>query len=82
MSNPSKDQLNNALDEIWVAYDDDNSGTLELDEFKNFLKQTLDVLGVEGVDDVTANNLLEQFSNGKDHLTKEDMARLLAQLFG
>lgn len=69
MSNPSKDQLNNALDEIWVAYDDDNSGTLELDEFKNFLKQTLDVLGVEGVDDVTANNLLEQFSNGKDHLT-------------
>ena len=82
MSNPSKDQLNNALDEIWVAYDDDNSGTLELDEFKNFLKQTLDVLGVEGVDDVTANNLLEQFSNGKDHLTKEDMGRLLAQLFG
>ena len=80
MSKTSK-ELKEALDEIWVIYDDDNSGTLELGEFKNFLKQTLETLGVEEIDDKTADNLLKQFSGGKDHLTKDDMEKLLGQLF-
>ena len=77
---PNIAEITNAVDEVWITYDANNSGVLEAGEFKRFLNQTFNVLGFEASESA-ANRVLEKFANGKGHLNKDDMIKLLATAF-
>jgi len=76
--------INKCVDDIWKEYDADNSGTLDKDETKKFVQQTLSEMSDSGTfNDEEFNQCFEEFDkDGNGTIEKDEMAQFIKRVAG
>ena len=88
MSNQNIDAvIAKCVDDIWAEYDKDNSGTLDKEETKLFVKKTLvDMASGEGGDDFSDEDFEACFKefdkDGNGTIEKDEMAVFIKKVAG
>lgn len=74
-SDEEESGLQKVIDEIWVKYDEDNSGSLDIDEARLFVKDILSDLGGSGDNEFSEpvfQALFETFDEDKSGTLEKD----------
>ena len=83
---PAKDpQIVAIIDQIWPLYDEDNSGNLDKDETRKFVKQYMEASGfnMEDFDDDIFEEMFIEFDeDGSGQIEKDELYNLLAKFMG
>ena len=76
--------ISKCVDEIWVKYDDDNSGALDKEETKKFVQDTLaDMADGAGFSDEDFENCFAEFDkDGSGTIEKNEMVQFIKTVAG
>ena len=84
MSTPEDQAIQGVIDQIWATYDVDNSGALDKEETKKFVKDTLGNLsGGDEFSDEAFDEVFATFDkDGSGTVEKAEMVVFIKQLLG
>lgn len=76
--------INKCIDEIWKNYDKDNSGFLDKQEAKNFIKNTLSEMGEDGeFSEADFEACFREFDkDGNGAISREEMKIFIKKVAG
>ena len=75
--------IRKCVDDIWAEYDKDNSGALDKDETKEFVKNTLSEMGINGEFETDFDACFAEFDKDKSGtIEKDEMAVFIKKVAG
>ena len=75
--------IRKCVDDIWDEYDKDNSGALDKDETKEFVKNTLSEMGINGEFETDFDACFAEFDKDKSGtIEKDEMAVFIKKVAG
>ena len=73
------------IDKIWAQHDKDDSGSLEFEEMKEYIRDAFKKIVGEGVPEPTDEEMLQSFKaydmDGCGKVTKDDMTKYLMKAY-
>ena len=80
---PETAALEGVIKQIWIIYDEDESGKLDREETKNFIADTLGQHGLEDFSDEAFDEVFNEFDeDGSGTVEMDEMVTFLKALLG
>ena len=78
--------INNCVDDIWAQYDVDNSGFLDKEETRQFVRNTIKEMGEAGESEFSNEDFEQCFKefddDGSGTIEKDEMAKFIKKVAG